>query len=159
MNVTVGPYLSVFKARLCVNCVIVCPNNGMVDSEGGCLSPVHRYMRLHRYKRRKRESILTADSGRKLLCYTVWSNPREHAARRTQRSTTQLWLCRKWRCKLVHAWLYGVHRTCVETAAVSRGTSHVTFKQRCQCATSMGIIKARYRMDTVTHLESHATGA
>ena len=24
------------------------------------------------------------------------------------------------------AWLYGVHRTCADTAAVSRGTSHVT---------------------------------
>ena len=26
------------------------------------------------------------------------------------------------------AWLYGVHETCAETAAVSRGTSHVTAK-------------------------------
>ena len=142
MNVTVGPYLSVFKARLGVNCVIVCPNNGMVDSEGGCLSPVHRYIRLHRYKRRKRESILTADSGRKLLCYTVWSNPREHAARRTQRSTTQLWLCRKWRCKLVHAWLYGVHITRAETAAVSRGTSHATTRHRCKYTASVDIQNA-----------------
>ena len=29
------------------------------------------------------------------------------------------------------AWLYGFHRRCVETAAVSRGASHVTIKQRC----------------------------
>ena len=29
------------------------------------------------------------------------------------------------------AWLYGVHRTCPETAAVPRGTSHVTTKQHC----------------------------
>ena len=28
------------------------------------------------------------------------------------------------------AWLYGVHRTCAETAAISRGTSHATTKQR-----------------------------
>ena len=27
--------------------------------------------------------------------------------------------------------MYGVHRTCAETAAVSRGTSHVTIKQCC----------------------------
>ena len=71
MYVTVGPYLSAFKGWLGVNCFLVCPSNGMVDSVGGCLSPVDKYMRLHRYKRSKRESILTADSGRKLLCYTV----------------------------------------------------------------------------------------
>ena len=28
------------------------------------------------------------------------------------------------------AWLYGVHRTCVKTAAVTRGTIHITTKQR-----------------------------
>ena len=28
------------------------------------------------------------------------------------------------------AWIYGAHRTCAETAAVSRGTSHLTTKQR-----------------------------
>ena len=28
------------------------------------------------------------------------------------------------------AWMYGAHRTCAETAAVSRGTSHLTTKQR-----------------------------
>ena len=33
-----------------------------------------------------------------------------------------LWLCMKWHC----AWLYGVHRTCAETAAVSCGTSHAS---------------------------------
>ena len=30
------------------------------------------------------------------------------------------------------AWLYGVHRTCADTAADSRGTSHVTTKQHCE---------------------------
>ena len=29
------------------------------------------------------------------------------------------------------AWLYGVHRTCVEMVSVSHGTSHVTTRQRC----------------------------
>ena len=29
------------------------------------------------------------------------------------------------------AWLYNVHRTCVETAAVSRGTSHIKTRQGC----------------------------
>ena len=36
--------------------------------------------------------------------------------------TLRMWLCMKWH----GAWLYGVHRTCAETAAVSCGTSHVS---------------------------------
>ena len=36
--------------------------------------------------------------------------------------TLRMWLCLKWH----GAWLYGVHRTCAETAAVSCGTSHVS---------------------------------
>ena len=35
MYVTVGPYLSVFKGRLAMNCFLVCPSNGMVDSVRG----------------------------------------------------------------------------------------------------------------------------
>ena len=36
--------------------------------------------------------------------------------------TLRMWLCMKWH----GAWLYGVHRTCAKTAAVSCGTSHAT---------------------------------
>ena len=36
--------------------------------------------------------------------------------------TLCMWLCIKWH----GAWLYGVHRTCTETAAVSCGTSHAS---------------------------------
>ena len=36
--------------------------------------------------------------------------------------TLHMWLCTKWH----GAWLYGVHRTCAETAAVSCGTSHAS---------------------------------
>ena len=36
--------------------------------------------------------------------------------------TLRMWLCMKWH----GAWLYGVHRTCTETAAVSCGTSHAS---------------------------------
>ena len=36
--------------------------------------------------------------------------------------TLRLWLC----VKRHGAWLYGVHRTCAETAAVSCGTSHAS---------------------------------
>ena len=34
----------------------------------------------------------------------------------------RMWLCMKWH----GAWLYGVHRTCAETATVSCGTSHTS---------------------------------
>ena len=34
----------------------------------------------------------------------------------------RMWLCMKWH----DAWLYGVHRTCAETAVVSCGTSHAS---------------------------------
>ena len=36
--------------------------------------------------------------------------------------TLHMWFCMKW----LGAWLYGVHRICTETAAVSRGTSHAS---------------------------------
>ena len=36
--------------------------------------------------------------------------------------TLCMWLCMRWH----GAWLYGVHRTCTETAAVSCGTSHAS---------------------------------
>ena len=36
--------------------------------------------------------------------------------------TLHTWLCMKWH----GAWLYGVHRTCAEIAAVSYGTSHTS---------------------------------
>ena len=37
----------------------------------------------------------------------------------------------------IGARLYGVHRTYAETEALTRGTSHVTSKQRCKCTTSV----------------------
>ena len=39
--------------------------------------------------------------------------------------TLCMWLCMKWH----GAWLYGVHRTCAETAAVSCGTSHASAQE------------------------------
>ena len=36
--------------------------------------------------------------------------------------TSRVWLCMKWH----GAWLYDVHRTCAEMAAVSCGTSHAS---------------------------------
>ena len=46
--------------------------------------------------------------------------------------TLRMWLCIKWH----GAWLYGVHRTCAETAAVSCGTC-----QCCKYTTSVDIQK------------------
>ena len=43
------------------------------------------------------------------------------------------------------AWLYGVHRTCSEAAAVSCRTNHVTTKQLCKYTTSMTIQKRANR--------------
>ena len=43
------------------------------------------------------------------------------------------------------AWLNGEHRTCAETAAVSRGTSHATTKERYQYTTSVDINNTRYK--------------
>ena len=63
----------------------------------------------------------------------------------------RMWLCLKWH----GAWLYGVHRTCAETAAVSCGTSHASavstplrwiFKTKQKCATRL-----------VTSVEPHAS--
>ena len=45
-----------------------------------------------------------------------WQVTAKHA------STLCMWLCMKWH----GAWLYGVHRTCAETAAVSRDSSHAS---------------------------------
>ena len=55
--------------------------------------------------------------------------------------------------------VHGVRRTCAETAAVSRGISHVTTKQY---TTSVRIkkraVNARVMLvTTVTHSKSHAT--
>ena len=58
------------------------------------------------------------------------------------------------------AWLYGLHRTCAETAGVSRGTSHVAPKQRCEYITSADIQKRAIlyiKKATITHFESDAT--
>ena len=46
----------------------------------------------------------------------MWQVTAKHAY------TLRMWLCMKWH----GAWLYGVHRTCAETAAVSCGTSHAS---------------------------------
>ncbi len=63
--------------------------------------------------------------------------------------TLRMWLCMKWH----GAWLYGVHRTCAETAAVSCGTSHAS-------AVSTPLrwtFKNTHYKKLVTHVELHAS--
>ena len=66
--------------------------------------------------------------------------------------TLRMWLCMKWH----GAWLYGVHRTCAEMAAVSCGTSHAS-----AVITPLRWIlkqnkKTRYKK-LVTHVEPQAS--
>ena len=63
--------------------------------------------------------------------------------------TLRMWLCMKWH----GAWLYGVHRTCAEMAAVSCGTSHAS-----AVSTPLRWIlkKTRYKK-LVTHVEPQAS--
>ena len=72
-----------------------------------------------------------------------WQVTAKHAC------TSRMWLCMKWH----GAWLYGVHRTCAETAAVSCGTSHAS-----AVSTVLWWIlkKTRYKK-LVTHVEPHAS--
>ena len=51
--------------------------------------------------------------------------------------------------------VHGCNGTCAETAAVSRGTSHVTTKQRCKYTTSVDIQKRAVAI--VTRSESYST--
>ena len=60
--------------------------------------------------------------------------------------TLRIWLCMKWHC----AWLYGVHRACAETAAVSCGTSRASV---CKYTTFGGYSKNAL----VTHAEPHVS--
>ena len=61
--------------------------------------------------------------------------------------TLRMWLC----MKRHGAWLYGVHRTCAQTAAVSLMWHQPC--QRCKYTTSVDIQKLKL----ITHVESHAS--
>ena len=65
-----------------------------------------------------------------VACKRSWSFCQKCRWQVTAKHTCALpmWLWVKWHCKLVHGYNYGVHRTCTEMAAVSRGTSHATSK-------------------------------
>ena len=81
-----------------------------------------------------------------ILPKVQWQVTAKHAC------TLRMWLCIKWH----GAWLYGVHRTCTETAAVSCGPSHAS------AVTSVIIplqwIKKKCAVKKlVTHVEPHAS--
>ena len=62
--------------------------------------------------------------------------------------TLHMWLCMKWH----GAWLYGVHRTCAETAAVSCSTSHAS-----AVSTPLRWILKKRAIKLVTRVEPHAS--
>ena len=62
--------------------------------------------------------------------------------------TLRIWLCMKWH----GPWLYGVHKTCAQTAGVSCGTSHAS-----AVSTPLRwIFKNALYKKLFTHVESHA---
>ena len=71
---------------------------------------------LFRYPFHPRVTTVACKRSRSFCQKCRWQVTAKHAY------TLRMWLCMKWH----GAWLYGVHRTCAETAAVSCGTSHAS---------------------------------
>ena len=71
---------------------------------------------LFRYPFHPRVTTVARKRSRSFCQKCRWQVTAKHA------HTLRMWLCMKWH----GAWLYGVHRTCAETAAVSCGTSHAS---------------------------------
>ena len=67
-----------------------------------------------------------------------------------------MWLRIKWHCKLVHGDVVYRDRTCAETTAVSRATSNVTTKQRCNQFVDIHFALCKA---TAIHSDSHTTRA
>ena len=71
---------------------------------------------LFRYPFHPRVTAVARKRPRSLCQKRRWQVTAKHAY------TLRMWLCMKWH----GAWLYGVHRTCAEMAAVSCGNSHAS---------------------------------
>ena len=82
---------------------------------------------LFRYPFHPRVTAVARERSRSFCQNCRWQVTTKHAC------TLRMWLCMKRHCKLVHGCTLNTERA--ETAAVSRGTSHVTTKQRCQYTT------------------------
>jgi len=67
--------------------------------------------------------------------------------------TSRMWLCMKWH----GTWLYGVHKTCAETTAVSCGTSHATAVSTPLRWIFKNKTKKNRAIKLVTHVEPHAS--
>ena len=74
------------------------------------------YWLLFRYPFHPRVTAVARKRSQSFCQKCRWQVTAKHAY------TLRMWLCMKWH----GAWLYGVHRTCAETAAVSCGASHVS---------------------------------
>ena len=79
------------------------------------------------------------------LCWLLFRYPFHP---RVNAYTLRVWLCMKW----YGAWLYGVHRTCAETDAVSCSTSHAS-----AVSTPLRWIFKKRAIKLVTHVEPHAS--
>ena len=100
---------------------------------------------LFRYPFHPRVTIVARKRSRSFCQKCRWQVTAKHAY------TLRMWLCMNWH----GAWLYGVHRTCAETAAVSCGTSHAS-----AVSTPLRWIfkKTKKRaIKLVTHVEPHAS--
>ena len=99
---------------------------------------------LFRYPFHPRVTAVACKRPRSFCQKCRWQVTAKHAY------TLRMWLCMKWH----GVWLYGVHRTCAETAAVSCGSSHASAVST--DTTSVDIQKTRYKV-IVTHVEPHAS--
>ena len=98
---------------------------------------------LFRYHFHPRVTAVTRKRSRSFCQKCRWQVTAKHAY------TLRMWLCMKWH----GAWLYDVHRTCAETAAVSCGTSHAS-----AVSTPLRwIFKKQCPIKLVTHVEPHAS--
>ena len=97
---------------------------------------------LFRYPFHPRVTALARKRSRSFCQKCRWQVTAKHA------STLRMWLCMKWH----GAWLYGVHRTCAEMAAVSCGTSHAS-----AVSTLLRWIFKKRAIKLATHVEPHAS--
>ena len=97
---------------------------------------------LFRYPFHPRVTAVARKRSRSFCQKCRWQVTAKHAY------TLRMWLCMKWH----EAWLYGVHRTCAETAAVSCGTSHAS-----AVSTPLRWIVKKRAIKLVTHVEPHAS--
>ena len=97
-----------------------------------------------RYRFHPRVAAVARKRSRSFCQKGRWQVTAKHAY------TLRMWFCMKWHS----AWLYGVRRTCAETAAVSCGTSHAS-----AVSTPLRWIFKKYgiKKKLVTHVESHAS--